>query len=308
MSRPAAPDRTVTAGIDVGGTKVAGALVDTDGRVVARVRRSALVGARGDPGLRVTRAVAEALLARAAALGLVVEGIGAGFPEYVTPDGRLTSHEVLAWRTQPTALLADLGPVSVGSDVRCAALAEARLGAGRGVGSFLYVSLGTGISSTLVLGGSPWAGARGEAIALGELPLAGEPGARLEPFASGEGIRRRDAVLRGSDPGSARAVVAAARAGDPMAHAVVTSAGAATGAALATLVRLLDPALVVLGGGLAGAGDPWRGALRAALRAGLAGRPHPPRLRRAALGRDAGSVGAALLHRERIGATGDPRS
>jgi len=289
----------VTVGIDAGGTKVAGALVGPDGTVLARMRRSAIVDGRRDPGLRVTRAVAAALLRRAGERGLSVDGIGAGFPEYVAPDGRLTSREVLAWTRQPALILGALAPATIGSDVRCAALAEARLGAGRGAGSFLYITLGTGISSSLVIDGVPWAGARGEAIALGELPVADAPGERLEPWASGEGIRRRYAAGRPGPVDGAQAVVRAARAGDGEAHAILVSAGAATGAAIAGLVRLLDPGLVVLGGGLAAAGDPWRGALRSAYRSGTAGRPRPPRIVRARLGRDAGTVGAALLHRER---------
>lgn len=294
----------LTAGIDAGGTKVAGALVDPDGRVVARVRRASLLDGRRDPDLRVTRRVAEALLAAAARRGMRVDGIGAGFPEYVAPDGRLTSREVLAWRRQPAVVLGDLAPVTVGSDVRCAALAEARLGAGRTLPAFVYVTLGTGIASCLVVGGVPWAGVRGEAIALGELPVDGLPGVRLEPYASGAAIARRYAEATGASVEGARAVVAAAAAGDAVAAGILSTAGAATGAAAAVLVRLLDPAAVVLGGGLAGAGGPWRAALLAAYRAGLRGRPAAPPLRRAALGRDAGTVGAALLHRAAIAESG----
>lgn len=292
--------RTVTAGIDAGGTKVAGALVADDGRVVARVRRSSLVDGRRDPGLRVTRAVARLLVARAERLGLAIDGFGAGFPEYVAPDGRLTSHEVLGWRRQPAAVLAPFGPVTVGSDVRCAALAEARLGAGRGHRSAAYLTLGTGIAWALAIDGQVWAGERGEAIALGELPVADRPGERLEPYASGEGIRRRYEAVTGIAVTGAREVVGLAAAGDPVALAVVTTAGAAAGAAAATLVALLDPAVVIVGGGLAGAGGAWRRAFTDAYRDGTRRRRAAPPVRRAALGRDAGTVGAALLHRDRI--------
>ncbi len=202
-------------------------------------------------------------------------GLGVGMPEYVSRSGLLTSSEVLDWTTQPAALLSDLYPgvpVVVESDVRCGALAEWRLGAGRSYDGLFYVSLGTGLSSTLIADGRLLAGHRGEAIALGELsvPASIHPSwqGNLESFASGAGL--------------------AARAGD------LTSAGQALGLVLADVVALLDPPLVVLGGGLGTAATPLWEALRDTYRGQTSRRPNAPPIIQATLGPDAGLIGAAL--------------
>jgi glucokinase len=155
-------------------------------------------------------------------------------------------------------------------------------------------------------------GARGEAIALGELPA---PTGTLEQFASGEGISARYAAaasrapgpvgnrVPGSDrgpvgdrvAGSARAVLAAADAGDPLAAEVVRTAAEALAAALGWLTCLLDPAAVVLGGGLGHAGGLWGQALSDYAEQAVATRPSPPPVLRGALGPDAGLIGAGLI-------------
>jgi len=285
---------SVTLGLDVGGTKVAGGLVTADGTVLRRHEESTLVGGRRDPGLRVTRKVAMTLIAVAADEGLDLEGTGAGFPEYVTPAGTLASRLVLDWDVQPAELLP--GPLTVDSDVRCAAFGEARLGHRRA--DFLYVSVGTGISSCLITDGVPRRGARGEAIGLGELPVPSAD-AGLEGYASGEGIRARYAALTGGSPDGARPVLAAADAGEPAAVEVVTSAARALAAALGWATALLDPGAIVLGGGLGIAGGLWRAELDAHVARTLAARPGAPAVLRTALGPDAGLIGAAHTHRFR---------
>jgi glucokinase len=291
----------VTIGLDVGGTKVAGGLVDAAGAVVERVVRPSVVGGAADPASRVTLMVARELLARAVVAGCRVDGIGAGFPEYVDPDGRLTSHEVLAWTDQPADLLARLAPATVESDVRCGALAEALLGAGRGVREVLYLSVGTGLSYALVIDGRPRQGRRGEAIAFGELEVAAEltGGApvTLEEGVSGGALGRQWAAMGGDPTAGAREAVSAAADGDRRAIALVARAGEALGAGIATMARLLDPDLIVLGGGLARAGGVWRAALEDRYARGTASRPGLPQIVDAALGADAGMVGAALAHR-----------
>jgi glucokinase len=290
---------TVTLGLDVGGTKVAGGLVTVDGTVLHRYEESSLVGGRRDPGLRVTRSVAVALTAMAAAEGLDLDGTGAGFPEYVTPDGMLASRLVLDWDIQPAELLP--GPLTVESDVRCAAFGEARFG--HELTDFLYVSVGTGISSCLVTGGVPRLGARGEAIGLGELPVAPEvdtvASTGLERYASGEGMRARYAALTSTSVDGARQVLVAADAGEPLAADVVTSAARALAAALGWVTAVLDPAAIVLGGGLGTAGGLWGAVLNDHAERALGARPGAPPLLRAALGSDAGIVGAAQTHRVR---------
>jgi glucokinase len=288
----------LTLGLDVGGTKVAGGLVAPDGTVVSRRTAATEAGGRRDPGLEVTRRIAAELAAEAGEHGLPLAGLGAGFAEYVTPDGELTSKLVLDWTEQPATLLAGLaGPVTIESDVRCGALGEARYGAGRGLDSFAYVSAGTGISYCLVIGGEPVPGARGEAIALGELPVTEAPGVTLERYASGDGIRARYADLTGQRCAGAREVLAAADRGDPAAADVVTSAARALAAALGWLVCLLDPAALVLGGGLSQAAGLWAETLTIHTERAVVSRSGPPPLLRAGLGADAGLIGAAVAAR-----------
>jgi glucokinase len=294
--------------LDVGGTSIRCGLVTADGRVLKASTRPSVRDGRRDPGLAGTLAAAREMTAAAARWGVTVAGVGAGFPEHVDAAGRLTSREVLDWGTQPATVLAPLvpgRPVVVGSDVRCAALAEARSGRGRGRGSFLYVSLGTGLSAALVQDGRVWAGRRGEAVALGtfEVPASVDPGfsagatgrpRTLEEYASGAGIAARYAEASGDEVTETREVVRRAEAGDGTAADLLRTAGRALGTVLAWSVSLLDPEVVVLGGGL-GSAD---GALHAALREAYTAccpRPASPAVLPAELGPAAGMLGAAFL-------------
>ncbi|MFG3260393.1 ROK family protein [Streptomyces sp. NPDC048172] len=290
----------VALALDVGGTKIAGALVAEDGTLLYRTQRPSPRAPMAD-----TAEVARELSEVAREKGYEVAGLGAGFPEYVDPAGALTAREVIDWDEQPSALLARTlpgVPVVVDSDARCGARGEARWGGGAEEG-FLYVSLGTGLSSTLILpGGEPLTGARGEAIALGELGVpsavdAEWPG-NLERYASGRGIGERCAALTGAATPGAREVTELALSGDEQAAWVLDSAGRALGTALVWTVRLLDPAAIVLGGGLgAHAAGRVRAALDATYAKGLAAtdRPSPPPLRTAVTGAAAGLLGAAAL-------------
>jgi glucokinase len=169
---------------------------------------------------------------------------------------------------------AGLPPVRIVSDVHAAALAECRRGAGRAVESFLYVSVGTGISSSFVLHGRPWGGADGRAILLGA-PL-------VEAQSSGPAIAQsagtRTAQEAFADPAKAPLIRAAARA---------------LGLELARAVHLLDPGAIVLGGGL-GLNVTYRALITEALADAIdpAYANLPPVLP-AELGELAGIVGAA---------------
>jgi glucokinase len=313
--------------LDVGGTSVRGALVDRSGQFLRQCRRpSGGVPGAADPGLGVTAQVAEELLDLARDTAVHVSAIGAGFPEYVH-QGRLTSSEVLAWRKQPLEVLADLAPglaIGIESDVRCGALAEfAAIHRGApgasesdialppdasdprryrdrsGASSLYYVSWGTGLSGTLVLDGRCITGARGEAIALGELPYpAGEQAdgaTTLETFASGAGMAARYCRAIGAPVDGASALFDAAAAGDPEASRIVQSAGRAVGAAIGGIVALLDPGAVIIGGGIgAGPGLRIKG-LTAAYRAATGRRPGAPGPTPARLGPRSGLVGAAMV-------------
>ena len=284
-----------TLGVDIGGTKVAVVVCDPDGRVVLRDRASTFVGGHRDPGLAISFDVASRLYEKAKSSGLEIDGVGVGVPEYVTADGVLSSNEVMEWTTQPSELFAPLGRLTVESDVRCGAIAEARVGAGRGLNSFMYVTVGTGLSSTFVINGEAWAGQRGEAIAFGEVPvdgLAASDSANLESYSSGAGMAARYREATGIDPESAVAILAAR--GDAMAHHIATSSAVALGRALSLIARVLDPAAFVLGGGLGTSQGLWRTSLDEAYLAATQSRPNPPPLVTAHLGEDSGAVGAAL--------------
>ena len=283
--------RPVALGVDVGGTKTRVALVDASGAVVASDEAPTGGVPRADPGLRASFGVARSMAEAAGTLDCRVECVGVGVPEFVEPDGILHSALVIAWEQQPLELFAALGPTIVESDVRCGAIAEYALGAGRDRTSMLYASVGTGISATLVIDGRPWAGARGEAISLGEFPVDRvadvSSTVTLEEFASGGAMGRRLGVA------GAREVMALAARGDADATAVVASSAVALGSALSWAVSLVDPQVVVLGGGLGASGGAWFDAVVERYRA--LGSPGIPPVVPAELGSDSGVIGAGLV-------------
>jgi glucokinase len=266
---PRAAGSELVLGIDVGGTKVAAGVVDpVSGRVLERRR----VPTRPERG-------GTAVLADCAALADELGGgrlaVGIGLCELVDLDGRPASGDTVDWRELDVAATIRAPRVVVESDVRAAALAEARLGAAAGVSPFLFAVVGTGASACLVVDGTPYRGARGEAIVLGAPPV--------EDVASGSALARAAGVGRAED------VLA-----DPAHAELVADAAEAVGATLAMLVNALDPALVVLGGGL-GAEPAFRDLVARSLRARVAYPRTPPLpVVSAGLGKDAGLVGAAL--------------
>jgi glucokinase len=269
----AAADRNAgdaAVGIDVGGTKIAAGLVDTSSGAVVDRRRIRTLPERGGA----------AVLADCAALAddLGGEGLPVGIAlcELVDLDGRPASGETVDWRGLDIEAEIGAPSVVVGSDVRAAALAEARFGMGVGVSPFLHVVVGTGASACLVVDGRPYAGAHGEALVLGAPPV--------ELTASGPALARAAGLGRAQD------VLA-----DPAHAAVVDDAAAALGAVLAVLVNALDPALVVLGGGL-GSASAFRARVERALQERVAYPREPPLpVVGSSLGPDGGVVGAALL-------------
>lgn len=294
----------VALAIDAGGTKLLGGLVGRDRTIlheeeVATPRSPAGV----DPGLRELARLATGLAAVARERRYDVRAVGLGFPEYVGDDAA-TSSEVFAWDRQPAEVLGEIVPgvpVAVEADVRCAAVAEASA-RGLGTGSSLfYVSWGTGLSTTYVLDGRPVAGHRGEALAFGEwpVPAAVDPSwsGNLEQYAAGLSLGRRYTSLTGTDA-DGRGVIARADDGDPVALEVVETAAGALARAVAQVVQLLDPQVVVLGGGLGTSGTrlPRR---VVELLPTLLHRPDPPPVQPAVAGACAGLVGAALVALDR---------
>jgi glucokinase len=255
---------SLAVGVDVGATKIAAARVDVDRGAILAARRIPTAAQRGPD------AVLADCRALVAELGDGVATAGIAVCELVDPSGRVCSAETVDWRE------VDLGSFDrVESDVRAAALAEARFGAGRDEPDFLYVSVGSGISHCLMTGGEPRLGVRGSAIGTGA-PL-------VERWSGGLALARRT--------GHASAEEALA---DPAAADAVEDAARRLGRALAALVNALDPGAVIIGGGL-GLHDGYRARVEAALRADV----YDPRARDlpvlpAALGADAPVIGAAL--------------
>jgi len=283
-------------GVDIGGTKTRAAVVDERGEVLLIDEVPTAVEHLADPGLARSMTLAADMVTRAYEHGWHLECIGVGVPEYVDAVGQLHSRDVIAWERQPIEVFGALGTVTIESDVRCGAIAEAYVGAGQGATSMLYASIGTGISCALVIDNRPWRGSRGEAIALGELPVERslDPGTAvtLEQFASGSAIARRYSRLTGESVDGARDVLGRAHSQDRRAGTVVESAAVALGAALAWAVHLTDPERVVLGGGLGASGGPWVDAIRATYVE--RSRPDPPPIIVAALGANSGVIGAGL--------------
>jgi glucokinase len=293
-------------GIDVGGTKCAAGLVTLPaGTVLARRLEPTRPERGGAAVLSSVIEIALSLLKESTGQGIAVRGIGLGVAELVGLDGRIQSATTIRWQdTDVAEALRDaLGrPVTIDADVRAAARAEAGLGAGRPFASFLYVTVGTGISASFVQGRDPYAGARGLtgtfASSRGLIPSdAGDlvTGPQLEQFAAGPALAARLTAARPDFAGTAVDVVAESEAGEAVATGIVESAGAALGAAIAQLVNVLDPAAVVIGGGLGLTDGRYRASLEAALRRYIWSDLHRDLpLRSAELGVDAGFIGAAL--------------
>jgi glucokinase len=240
--------------------------------------------------------------------GWPVLAVGVGAPGVVDPRRGVvvSATDLLAgWAGTPVAAIlgARLGlPVVVDNDVRAAGLGEARHGAGAGVPSALVVAVGTGIGGALIRDGALVPGASGVAGHLGHLPVpdagpercsCGRPD-HLEVAAAGPAIVR--AARAAGLPVADTAEVVRLAATDQRARAVLAHAATVLGRMLGGLVNLLDPDVVVIGGGVAGAGEAWWAPLRSAFAAELL-RPAAPRLVPAALGTQAGMIGAAAMAR-----------
>jgi glucokinase len=226
-----------------------------------------------------------------------------GVCELVDPRGNVTSAYNFDWRHLPVQQqLGEIAPAVVESDVRAAALAEAHYGAGAPFTLFGYVTVGTGISSCLVQAGKPLAGARGNALVLATMPLTTTCttcGAVLQPvleeFAAGPALLARYHQAGGRAAQNGQALFAAVADQDAIAVAVVRSAGEALGTSVAFLCNLLDPEAVIVGGGLGLAGGLYWEAFVTATRTHIyAEDTRALPILPAALGVDAGLIGAAL--------------
>ena len=306
-------------GVDVGGSKVLAGVVSADGQVVLTAR-GVTPGRLATPEA-VEETIVETVHRVAGSHSLAAVGIAAA--GFVDESGsRVVFAPHLPWRGEDVrARLSHLlhVPVFLDNDATCAAHAEASYGAGRGVSSMVLVTLGTGIGGALVLDGRTWRGASGMAGEFGHMQVVpdGAPcecGRRgcWEQYASGNALVRDARSRLGAEPTvlselcdgdpdrlTGPMVSAAAADGDLVARAAFTRIGEWLGVGLANLVAAFDPALLVVGGGVSEAGDRLLEPARDALARSLVGVGHRvvPPVVRAALGPEAGLIGAASLAR-----------
>jgi glucokinase len=313
---------SLTIGVDVGGTKVAAGAVDERGRIVEKLRRPTPAASPEHTARVIAEAVTE-LLSRHPAAAV---GVGAaGFVERGLDTVVFAPN--LAWRDEPLRKKVEdlVGlPVAVDNDANASAWAEVRFGAARGQAHMIFVALGTGIGAALVHDGQLYRGAWGMAGELGHYRVV--PDGRLcgcgnrgcwEQYASGSALVAQAREFARRSPGSAvrllqlaggapegiggPQVTRAASEGDPAAQRCFATIGGWLGQGLADMAAILDPGCFVIGGGVCEAGELLLRPARAAYERALSGGRYRPRaeIRLAALGPDAGIVGAADLARTR---------
>lgn len=315
-------------GVDVGGSKVLAGQMDQQGRVQDAVQ---LV----TPGRRVGVSIVEDTLVEAVtavAGGRKIDAVGVAAAGFVDVDReRVLFAPHLPWRGEHLTdrLAARFGaPVVLDNDANCAAVAEGQYGAAAGASSAVLVTLGTGIGGALLVNGRLWRGRNGMAGEFGHMQLV-PAGLRCEcggsgcweQYCSGHALVRDARARVGketsllhqlcggvADQLTGPMVTEAAVAEDPEALSAFAAIGDWLGVGLANLAAAIDPACIVIGGGVSDAGDALIGPARTALSASLVAASERtvhgdqvrfvPDIVRATLGPEAGIVGAAALARE----------
>lgn len=244
--------------VDLGGTKVAAAVVTPRGRILARVSEPVARGGKFAPVTQIC-----ALAQRLAAPGVprqAFASVAVAVPGLVRRDGTVWAPNLRGWSRMPLA--AELRrrlrlPAMVESDRNAAVLGEAWRGAARGKSDAIVLIIGTGIGAGILSGGRLIRGAHELSGCAGWLAFSSAARAEflrcgeLESRAAGPGIAR----AAGSRHRDAQGVAAAARRGDARARKIFRDAGVQLGLACANLISLFDPEVIVIGGGMAGAGD-----------------------------------------------------
>ncbi len=305
---------SLTIGIDVGGTKIAAGVVDDEGKILDELRV--------ETPARDTDATQSAIVRLVTQLAERhdVNAVGIGAAGFVSSDRATVLFAAnLAWRNEPLGPAVQTQvkmPVVVENDVNAAAWGEFRFGAGADVDDLLMVAVGTGVGGGVVIDGQLLRGSFGVAAEIGHMRVVpqgllcgcGRHGC-WEQYASGRALVREarsrvfdgDSLLdvAGGDLAQidGQMITKQAQAGDALCVALLSDLGTWLGEGIATLAALLDPGVVVLGGGVAEAGDllmrPTQKAFDDSLTA-PDNRPHP-QLRLATLGNEAGLIGAADL-------------
>ena len=310
-----------TIGIDVGGTKVLGGVVDESGKILIDARRDT----PREGGAALTQTIAD--VARELMASYSVESVGISAAGFVSSDRKtmLATPNIAGWNgvdldAQLTALLGL--PVVIENDANAAAWGEAAFGAGRGHDHLLIVTVGTGIGGGIVVNGNLYRGGFGTAAEIGHMRVVPEGhlcgcGARgcFEQYASGSALMRHAREAISATPELARNLLAlgngtldgltgkhiteAAQSGDPVALAAFNTTAHFLGAGIASLCVILDPTRVVIGGGVVEAGEILLAPTRESMgrHKPFAGKHPYPDIVPAELGNEAGLVGVADLAR-----------
>jgi glucokinase len=297
-------DLTCAVALDVGGTNIRGGVCSfPSGRILIKDRIPTLADRSGAKVLSDALAFAQDLVGKARESGLRFLGIGLSVGELVDLEGNVTSGSRIQWEGLPVKnQFSALAPTIVDADVRAGARGEALFGVGQRFRIFAYVTVGTGMSHSLVIDGEPFAGARGNALILSSSPLTTictECGAILNPIldeiASGPAlVARYNASGPASEVARAEQIFEAVDEGDTLAWHVLSTAGEALGTSVGFLVNVMDPEAVVVGGGLGLAGGAYWDSFVSSTRAHIwsdTNRAIP--ILPAALGVEAGLIGAA---------------
>lgn len=309
-------------GVDIGGTKIAAGVVDEDGTLLAKTRRDT----SPDDAASIDRAIADVYAELSASYEIGAMGLAAAGFVAADRSGVLFAPNI-AWRDYPlrdnvAALIDDDVRIVVENDANAAGWAEFRFGAARDVDDMLMLTVGTGLGGAIVVSGELVRGAWGVAAEIGHMRVV--PGGHYcgcghegcwEQYASGSALVRdaqaqavvdpsaagRLLELAGGDPEKITGphVTKAAQEGDPLAVRLLADLGRWVGEGSASVAALLDPGLIVVGGGVASAGELLLAPARKGFAEQLSARGHRPEasIVVAAMGNDAGMVGAADLAR-----------
>ena len=322
-------DSAFTVGVDLGGTKLATALVDIEGNIAATGRGS--TGPQADPSAVIADIVASVREASATVVGERILAVGVGAAGQIDPTtGTIRSSPNLGWENVPlqSELERALGiPVLVANDVQAAAWGEWRHGAGQGMADIVCLFVGTGIGGGVIAAGHLLVGCGGSAGELGHTIIdrngppcrCGNHGC-LEALAGGWAIGQRAKEAVATDPGAGAALVAlaegksenltaalvaeAAHQSDPLAQRLVAESGEALAVGVASIVNAFNPCVVILGGGvIEGLPELVQTVKEGVLQRALAAAAEQVSIVKAALGGHAGVIGAAAMARERFSST-----
>jgi len=306
-------DKSLIIGVDVGGTNLRLANIDRSGIVYDRLKMPTK-GSRKEFIEQLADSI-ELLAGKACESGFCVDGVGIGMPGLISPSGEVFSSVNLP-DCERLNLAAELRsvtglPVATVNDANAAAFGEYLFGAGRPFQTFLMITIGTGIGGGIVLDGHLWTGADGFAGEFGHLTVVpdGRPcpcgnSGCVEQYSSATAImttaRRNGLII--SPESSVEALAAMSVAGDSRVTDLFNDAGRFLGAAAASVVNLLNPEAIIVGGGVAASFPLMHDSMRAEIDC-RAYKPAACRLKilKCELGDDAGVLGAAAVAFDRFG-------